>query len=108
MKTKLLLLFILFCTLTQVKAEDPGDRVHDVSISVMAMFRTIQVSLRSYSDKDIMCSGTISAWTQNNRFQTYHYSRVINARNSDFHTYYLNDYRDQFRNANHFITCYER
>lgn len=68
---------------------------------------SVEVRIWNSSDKDIQCSGSIFIYTQQNRFKSEYFNRIIPARQHTyqrFHNWYP---QDAYRNAHHSIFCRE-
>ena len=68
---------------------------------------SVEVRIWNTSQNDIQCSGSIFIYTQQNRFKSEYFNRIIPARQhayQRFHNWYP---QDAYRNAHHSIFCRE-
>lgn len=66
-----------------------------------------EVQVWNHTDKDVQCSGSISIWTQQNRYRSHFYHRIVRAKSNDYQRFPNFYYNDPYRNGHHSIYCRE-
>lgn len=96
----------LFSTLLLVSLSLPAfGQIVNVYPQIINMGSQVQLQVHNHTNFNIFCSGFVNIFTMNNMSRTEYFSEFISARMMRNRTYFLPNFNDRVRFANHSITC---